>query len=104
MIKIIDGNLLDAKTDIIAHQVNCQGAFNSGVAKAIREFDECIYNDYKTYIKYAKEFNISLLGKISFVLSEKTISYLLTCLHKTNTVMMENSILTLTHSLNVSVI
>ena len=46
MIKIIDGNLLDAKTDIIAHQVNCQGAFNSGVAKAIREFDECIYNDW----------------------------------------------------------
>lgn len=72
MIKIIDGNLLDAKTNIIAHQVNCQGVFNSGVAKAIREFDESIYDDYKMLVEYAKEFNISLLGKISFVLSEKS--------------------------------
>lgn len=39
MIKIIDGDLLASKTDIIAHQVNCKGAFNSGVARAIREYD-----------------------------------------------------------------
>lgn len=26
MIKIIDGDLLASKTDIIAHQVNCKGA------------------------------------------------------------------------------
>ena len=38
MIKIIDGDLLASKTDIIAHQVNCKGAFNSGVARAIREY------------------------------------------------------------------
>lgn len=31
-----DGDLLTAKTDIIAHQVNCIGAFNSGVAACIR--------------------------------------------------------------------
>ena len=33
MIKIIDGDLLASKTDIIAHQVNCKGAFNSYVYK-----------------------------------------------------------------------
>lgn len=31
------GNLLDAKTDVIAHQVNCQGVMGSGVAKQIKE-------------------------------------------------------------------
>ena len=40
MIKIIDGDLLTSNTDIIAHQVNCKGAFNSGVAKAIRDYDK----------------------------------------------------------------
>ena len=49
MIKIIDGDLLSSKTDIIAHQVNCQGAFNSGVAKAIRDFDVDVYKDYHSF-------------------------------------------------------
>lgn len=51
MIKIIDGDLLTAKTDVIAHQVNCQGKFNSGVAKAIREHDFGVYKDYHEYCK-----------------------------------------------------
>lgn len=63
MIKIIDGNLLDSKTDIIAHQVNCQGAFNSGVAKAIREKYPVVYD---TYYKTCKE-NPRLLGKVQEV-------------------------------------
>ena len=32
-----DGDLLTAKTDIIAHQVNCIGAFNSGIAACIKD-------------------------------------------------------------------
>ena len=31
MLKVIDGDLLDAKEDIIGHQVNCQGVMGSGV-------------------------------------------------------------------------
>lgn len=64
MIKIIDGNLLDADTDIIAHQVNCQGAFNSGVAKAIREYNYDIYTDYKAFVDYFYRLGIKdqLLG------------------------------------------
>lgn len=49
MIKIIDGDLLAYKTDIIAHQVNCKGAFNSGVAMAIREYDVQVFHDYRAY-------------------------------------------------------
>lgn len=37
MIKILDGDLLESNATIIAHQVNCQGKFNSGVAKQVRE-------------------------------------------------------------------
>lgn len=44
--KVIEGNLLDAKTDFIAHQVNCQGKMASGVAKAIRERYPAVYKHY----------------------------------------------------------
>jgi len=36
MIKIINGNILDAKETFICHQVNCQGVMGAGLAKAIR--------------------------------------------------------------------
>jgi len=52
MIKLFDGDLLESGADIIAHQVNCQGKMNSGVAKQIRE-------------KYPKAFEeyVNLCGK-----------------------------------------
>ena len=39
MIKIIEGNIVNANTDFIIHQVNCQGVMGSGVAKALRDYD-----------------------------------------------------------------
>lgn len=47
LIKIINGNLLDAEENLILHQVNCQGKMNSGVAKAIREKWGQVFRDYK---------------------------------------------------------
>lgn len=46
MIKIVMGDLLEAKEKIIGHQVNCQGKMNSGVAKSIRERFPEAYADY----------------------------------------------------------
>ena len=46
-IKIIEGDLLDSKTDLIVHQVNCRGKMNSGVAKAIREKWPIVFEKYK---------------------------------------------------------
>lgn len=43
------GNLLDAQTDVIAHQVNCQGVMGSGVAKYIREKWANVFEEYKKY-------------------------------------------------------
>lgn len=47
MIKVIEGNILDAETDYIIHQVNCKGEMNTGVAKALRDYDEGIYTHYR---------------------------------------------------------
>ena len=44
-----EGNLLDAQTDVIAHQVNCQGVMGSGVAKQIRDKWPRVYDSYVTY-------------------------------------------------------
>lgn len=51
MVKIVSGNLLDAKERIICHQVNCKGAMNSGVAKAIREKWPEVFTEYRSYIE-----------------------------------------------------
>lgn len=70
MIKIINGDLLQAKEDIIAHQVNCQGVMGSGVAKQIREKFPDAYSDYKTMVDYHKKAEggtKELLGKVQAV-------------------------------------
>lgn len=66
------GNLLDAQTDVIAHQVNCQGVMGSGVAKYIREKWPNVFNTYKEYLKLSdwdKPFyaNSNALGKCLMV-------------------------------------
>ena len=68
MIKVIDGVLLTSKTDVIAHQVNCKGAFNSGVARAIRNFDANVYNDYRYF--YSTSEPEQLLGSVRFYESD----------------------------------
>lgn len=51
-----DGNLLDAQTDVIAHQVNCQGVMGSGVAKQIRDKWPDIFIQYSHYVElYEKD-------------------------------------------------
>lgn len=42
-----DGDLLNSSASFILHQVNCQGAMNSGVAKAIRTKWPAVYDNYK---------------------------------------------------------
>ena len=49
MVKIVNGNLLDATEDVICHQVNCQGVMGSGVARAIRDKWPNVYQLYKEY-------------------------------------------------------
>lgn len=46
MVSFHTGNIIDSGADIICHQVNCQGAMNSGVAKAIRQKWPEVYTEY----------------------------------------------------------
>lgn len=46
MLKIIYGDLMDAKEDIIGHQVNCKGVMGSGVALGIRKKFPEAYNAF----------------------------------------------------------
>lgn len=46
LIKVVNGDLLDAEENLILHSVNCQGKMNSGVAKAIRGKWGRVYDKY----------------------------------------------------------
>lgn len=61
------GNLLDAQTDVIAHQVNCQGVMGSGVAKQIREKWANVYTAYRTEYDLFTDLNKPLLGNCQLV-------------------------------------
>lgn len=62
MIKIVEGNILDSKTDFIIHQVNCKGEMNTGVAKALRDYDEGIYTHYRHMCEIGEFDSKILLG------------------------------------------
>lgn len=61
MVYSVKGNLLDAETDYICHQVNCRGKMGSGIAKQIRTRWSAVYD------LYMKEVNENMLGKIQIV-------------------------------------
>jgi O-acetyl-ADP-ribose deacetylase (regulator of RNase III) len=50
MIKIVEGNILDASEDIIGHQVNCQGVMGAGLAKQIRQKYPGIFLKYTSFV------------------------------------------------------
>lgn len=61
---------MQATEDIIGHQVNCQGAMNSGVAKSIRETFPRAYKEYReltTSLNGVEDTRKSLLGEIQYV-------------------------------------
>lgn len=60
------GDLLTSSAQVILHQVNCQGAMNSGVAKAIRTKWPGVYVAYQYYCD-TKVDKDSLLGEALMV-------------------------------------
>ena len=52
MVTFHNGNILDSGADVICHQVNCKGAMNSGVAKAVRQKWPKVYTEYKAKCDY----------------------------------------------------
>ena len=62
MVTFHNGNILDSGADVICHQVNCQGAMNSGVAKAIREKWPVVYKAYREKFQEMENKIIELCG------------------------------------------
>ncbi|UNK20688.1 macro domain-containing protein [Paenibacillus sp. N3/727] len=65
MIKIVEGSLLDAAEDIMAHQVNCQGVMGSGIAKSLRASYSDLFPSYKQFCNNVAPHD--LLGKCHMV-------------------------------------
>lgn len=68
MIEYRNGDLLDADADIIVHQVNCLGAFNSGIAGQIRRKWPEVYEEYSKACDDKYDNPIDLLGAVQFVM------------------------------------
>lgn len=47
LIKIVNGDLLEAKENLIVHQVNCQGKMGSGIADQVKKKWFNVYKEYK---------------------------------------------------------
>jgi O-acetyl-ADP-ribose deacetylase (regulator of RNase III) len=47
MITVVEGNLLEAREDVICHQVNCQGVMGKGIAKQIKDKYPEVFKEYK---------------------------------------------------------
>lgn len=45
--EIINGDLFSTDCEVIAHQVNCMGKMNSGVAKTVKEKYSEVFDEYK---------------------------------------------------------
>lgn len=70
MVKFAFKNLLNSDATYICHQVNCQGAMNSGVAKAIRNKWPVVYQEYLNKFNGHIMYNLpksTLLGDIQVV-------------------------------------
>lgn len=64
MIKIIEGNILEAIEDIVAHQTNCMGVMGSGLAKQIKDK---YYKVFEEYQKYCHNNKFTALGNCQII-------------------------------------
>jgi len=59
---IIEGDLLNAPFQVIAHQVNCMGVMGAGVAKSLRLKYPGLYESYKEMCSLYERNRKDLLG------------------------------------------
>lgn len=73
MIKIVKGNILNAKEDIICHQVNVQGMMGGGVARQLADHYKGLEEFYSKHCKELKNDYEALNGTVLFYKDYKTI-------------------------------
>lgn len=80
MVLIKEGNLLDAEEFVIVHACNAQGAFNSGVAKGIREKYPIAYVKYKDLLQEVD----NPMGKVAIAIDFKQDKIIMNCITQSN--------------------
>ena len=65
-IENIIGDILEVPTQMICHQVNCQGVMGAGLAKQVRTAYPQVYELYKQYCEKQTE-KANLLGRVQFI-------------------------------------
>ena len=65
---ILNGNILEARENIICHQVNCQAVMGSGLAKQIRNKYPEVYTDYYNFCKTFDCAREKLLGNLKITI------------------------------------
>lgn len=66
MIKIVEGDLLEAEEDVIVHQVNTRGVMGSGVALQVKKKHHVAYEEY-VELCHKEEDREDLLGHVQMV-------------------------------------
>lgn len=75
MIKIKQGNLLEAREDILVHQVNVQGIMGGGIARQLANKYDGLEEHYSEYCKKHNNRYIDLCGDVYyFKAKDKTIA------------------------------
>ena len=67
IIKIVDGDILQASENILAHQVNCMGVMGGGIAKQIKDKYPSVFDQYSKFFINNK---FTALGKCQIVKAE----------------------------------
>lgn len=70
LIKVVNGDLVEAEENLIIHQVNCLGKMNSGVAKTIRVKWGRVFDRYSSMCREYDSFEI--LGQVQSVLVDES--------------------------------
>lgn len=65
-VKVVEGNVLNCKEDIICHQTNCIGIMGGGVALQIRRMFPNVYEEYVKLCQQHKVHPSELLGQVQF--------------------------------------
>lgn len=72
--KVVNADILDSDTDVILHQVNCQGVMGSGIAKQIRYKYPNVYYYYKKMCNTHRN-SVEMLGTNQYVYVESTVTH-----------------------------
>lgn len=67
MIKIIEGNLFDSKSNFIVHQVNAQSVMGAGVTLQVAKRYPHVDKEYRSYVHHCKKNKIPILGTVQYV-------------------------------------